>query len=83
MEKPTIDQLRIKEDGNTYLIHLDDFVDLQKSPAVFIDKDSWQGRIITEWWSASPLIHLPMVELLRIANNLVRQASTSEACDDS
>ena len=72
-----IEHLRVKRDGDAYFVHLDDFVDLQESPAVFLNGDSWQGKILSEWWEATPLIHLPFIELFRILNSLrgCREAS--------
>jgi hypothetical protein len=74
-----VDRLRVTKDGNAYCIHLDDFVNLQESPAVFYDEDSWQGQIIKQWWSATPLLHLPLVELLNAWHKL--HAGKSEASD--
>ena len=65
-------RLRVFKDGDAFCITLDDFVDLQESPAVFLDADSWQGKILSEWWQATPLIHLPLVECARIIRELLR-----------
>jgi hypothetical protein len=79
IEVPLVDRLIVEKDGNAYCIHLYDFVDLQESMAIFFDENSWQGQIIREWWEATPLIHLPLIELMRIYEHLIKENVTTQA----
>lgn len=66
-----IEHTRVFEDGNTWCIVQANFIDLQSSPAVFVDKDSEEGRILTLWQqSPCPLRHLPWVWLFPILERL-------------
>lgn len=67
-----LSRLQVFKDGDEYCVTLDDFVDLQTSPAVFYHRDSWQGKILREWWNATPLIHLTLIELCDLARRLTK-----------
>jgi len=67
------DRLRVFQDGDAYYVTLDDFIDLQQSPALFYGPDDWQSQILRRWWRATPLIHLPLVELIRVAELLEKE----------
>lgn len=49
-------------DGDQIAVTFDDFIDLQKSPAVFIPRDSEQGRCV----ECGSLLALPMGDVWRI-----------------
>lgn len=61
-----LDRLHLKLDGDHMCFTLDDFVNLQVSPAYFLPVDSWQGRMAAPWIGSTETIHLPLVEQLRI-----------------
>lgn len=69
-----LNRLRCTKDGNAYCIHLDDFVDLGESPALFIEEDTWQGSML---WEArdtpDPLENLPTYELVRMYKELTKE----------
>lgn len=69
------EQLQVKKDGDCYVIVRPDFVDLQSSPAVFYQRDSWQGKIISEWINATPLLHLPLIELCDVLHRLYKDGN--------
>lgn len=58
------------EDGDMVVVTKDDFVNLQESPAVFVPKDSEDGRTILE----RGILYLPIGVLRRIKNQLDRDA---------
>jgi len=69
-----LNRLRCTKDGNAYCIHLDDFVDLMVSPALFLGEDTWQGRALWEARDTSNLLeHLPAGELVRLYEELTRE----------
>ena len=74
----SIERMRIVRDGDCFCITLDNFVNLQESPAVFIEIASWRGQLMLSWVNGRdageaihPLRHLPAIELLAIWRELV------------
>ena len=65
-----INRLRVRLDGDQLCFTLDDFVDLQTSPAYFLSVDSWQGQMAGPWVGVTETIHLPIGEQLRILRHL-------------
>lgn len=67
------EKLIVQKDGNCYFVCTMDFIDLQSSPAVFLDPV--QHKTINEWFGVSPcpLIHLPLVELTDIIRKYNKQ----------
>ena len=74
--------LVVEKDGNAYCIHMGGFINLQVSPAVFYDEDSYIGKIITEWYGleggANPIVHIPFGEIINIINDLNKQSNSYE-----
>ena len=66
----TINRLRVRLDGDQLCFALDDFVDLQTSPAYFLSVDSWQGQMEGPWVGVTETIHLPIGEQLRVLRHL-------------
>jgi len=65
-----INRLRVRLDGDQLCFTLDDFVDLQTSPAYFLPLDSWQGEMTVPWVGVTETIHLPLGEQLRVLRHL-------------
>ncbi len=67
-----VERLRVFPDGDCWCVTLDNFENLQESPAVFFGPNSWQGKVLTEWRHVPrPLVHLAVVNLLSIARELL------------
>lgn len=57
------------EDGDQIVVTRDDFVDLQESPAVFIDKDSEAGQMILKDWRVTAMPLGDLLEVRRLLDN--------------
>lgn len=69
--KSQVEKIRAFKDGDSWCMVFDDFVDLQESPAYFYEPHCWQAVGLDTWqWKENPAVHLPLVELARVAKIL-------------
>ena len=72
-----IERMRVYKDGDAFFVAFDDFVDLQASPALFIEEE-YGGHILKvmkQWHKCgNPLIHLTHEERVYLAERLTKAA---------
>lgn len=70
-----IERMRVHKDGDAFFVAFDDFVDLQTSPALFIEEE-YRGRILRvmkKWHKyGSALLYLTHEERAYLAGRLTR-----------
>lgn len=69
-----ISRMRVHKDGNAFFVAFDDFVDLQKSPAFFIENER-ANTVFARWCgiSRNPLVHLIHEDRCYLSRQLMRQ----------
>jgi len=66
-----IHRIRAFKDGDSWCMVFDDFVNLQESPSCFYEPDYRQAKMLDTWqWKENPAVHLPLIELARVAKVL-------------
>lgn len=72
-----INRMRVHKDGNAFFVTFDDFVNLQESPAFFVE-DEYRGHIkatFEKWYGiANPLFHLTHEERCYLSKQLTKQS---------
>lgn len=66
-----IERMRVHKDGDSYFVAFDNFVNLQESPAFFVDDERILG--VFEKIHKNPLAHLTHGELCYLSERLTKQ----------
>jgi hypothetical protein len=66
------EKLKVVKDGNAFMVVGPDFANLQVSPSVWFDENTYVGSTLKGWYGVSPnpLVHISMIEIASIIDQL-------------